>query len=121
MQDITKLVQAEDMAPCEAEAFLQGLDLWTEDMARETARREGLDLTDEHMDVLCYLRDHYMDCGPARNARILLKSLEDAYLDQGGRKYLYRLFPGGPVTQGSRLAGLPTPPGSVDRSFGTAH
>lgn len=121
MQDINKLVQAEDMAPCEAEAFLQGLDLWTEDMARNMAREEGLALKEEHLDVLCFLRDNYMDCGPPPNARVLLRALEDAYVDQGGRRYLYGLFPGGPVTQGSRLAGLPTPPGSVDRSFGTAH
>lgn len=121
MMDINKLVNAETMAPCEAEAYLQDLEPWSEDLARAKARAEGLELNEAHLDVICHLRDHYAECGPAPNARTLLKALEEAYHDQGGRKYLYELFPGGPVTQGCRLAGIPVPPGSVDPSFGTAH
>jgi tRNA 2-thiouridine synthesizing protein E len=44
----------------------------------------------------------------------------DEFFDQtGGNKYLYRLFSGGPVTQGSRLANLRTPATASDVSFGT--
>lgn len=121
MLDINKLVAAETMAPCDADAFLQDLETWSEDMARNAARDEGLNLTDEHMDVICFLRDHFAECGPEDNARGLLRSMEDAYIEQGGRKYLYKLFPRGPVTQGCRLAGLPTPAGNADPSFGSVH
>ncbi|MYB34192.1 MAG: sulfite reductase, partial [Gammaproteobacteria bacterium] len=31
----------------------------------------------------------------------------------------YYLFPGGPVSQGSIVAGLEVPSGSVDKSFGS--
>lgn len=121
MLDINKLVTAEHMAPCDADAFLQDLDTWNEDMARHAAGQEGLLLTEEHLDVICYLRDHFAECGPQDNARSLLRSMEEAYVEQGGRKYLYTLFPRGPVTQGCRLAGLPTPAGNFDPSFGTVH
>ncbi len=121
MQDINKLVMAENMAPCEAEAYLNDLDPWSEDSARKLAHSEGIELTDSHMDVICYLRDHFAECGPAPNARLMLKAMEETYRDQGGRRYLYQLFPRGPVTQGYRLAGLPTPQGNKDLSFGTVH
>lgn len=121
MLDINKLVMAENMAPCEADDFLNSLEPWSEDSARAQAREEGIDLTDLHMDVICYLRDHYAECGEAPNARTLLKAMESAYIDQGGRKYLYALFPRGPVTQGCRLAGLPIPAGNADPSFGSVH
>lgn len=121
MMDINKLVNAESLAPCDAEAYLNDLESWNEELAHKRAREEGIELTDEHLDVICYLRDQYADCGPAANARTLLKTLEGAYRDQGGRKYLYRLFPRGPVTQACRLAGLPTPPGNLDPSFGSVH
>jgi tRNA 2-thiouridine synthesizing protein E len=121
MQDINKLVMADTMAPCDAEAYLNDMDSWSEDKAAELAEAEGIHLSDEHLDVICFLRDHYAECGPDKNARSLLKVMEDAYIEQGGRKYLYHLFPRGPVTQGCRLAGLPTPAGNADLSFGSVH
>lgn len=121
MLDINKLVMAENMAPCDADAYLNDLDTWNEDMAREQASKEGIQLSEAHLDVICTLRDHFAECGPAPSARALLRALEDAYVDQGGRKYLYQLFPRGPITQGCRLAGLPTPAGNADPSFGSVH
>jgi tRNA 2-thiouridine synthesizing protein E len=121
MMDINKLVAAESMAPCDAEAYLSDLTTWSEDLARHAARTEGLELSDEHLDVICYLREHFAECGPAANARALLRSMEEAYVERGGRKYLYTPFPRGPVTQGCRLAGLPAPAGNLDLSFGSVH
>ena len=98
MLDINKLIAAEQMAPCDADAYLNDLDTWSEDKARQAAYEEGLYLTDAHMDVICYLRDHFAECGPDSSARSLLRNMEEAYIEQGGRKYLYQLFPHGPVT-----------------------
>jgi TusE/DsrC/DsvC family sulfur relay protein len=121
MQDINKLVMAETMAPCEAEAYINDLEPWSEETARERAQEEGIKLSDAHMDVICYLRDHFAECGPAPNARLMLKAMEETYRQEGGRKYLYELFPRGPVTQAFKLAGLPVPAGNKDPSFGSVH
>jgi len=53
------------------------------------------------------------------NIRELKDALEEAFHREGGLRYLHRLFPGGPVAQGCRLAGLVAPPGAVDKSFGS--
>jgi tRNA 2-thiouridine synthesizing protein E len=53
------------------------------------------------------------------NARELHDALEEKFHVKGGMRYLYVLFPGGPIAQGCRLAGLPTPTGAVDLSFGS--
>ncbi len=121
MLDINKLVMAESLAPCGADAYLSDLDNWSEDMARAQASHEGIQFTEAHLDVICSLRDHFAECGPSESARSILRVLEEEYREQGGRKYLYTLFPRGPITQGCRLAGLPTPAGNTDPSFGSVH
>ena len=46
---------------------------------------------------------------PRRADRELGDMLESEFADRGGRKYLRSLFPGGPVAQGMRIAGLAVP------------
>jgi tRNA 2-thiouridine synthesizing protein E len=121
MPDINKLIAIENMPAFEAEQFLEDMEDWTEEQARDQAHAEGLELTDAHMEVICWLRDLYADCGRPEHGRALTQAMEDAFAEQGGKKYLYRLFPQGPVLQGCRLAGLPIPPYTVDRSFGSVH
>jgi len=71
--------------------------------------------------VISYLREQYLEDGLPRFARTTARALNKQYAAQGGNKYLYNLFPGGPVTQGSRLANLRTPANASDVSFGTSY
>ena len=98
------------------EAELQG---WNEDQARKVARDEGIELTDAHLQVVQLLRDYYREHGVPQSGRDLGDMLDKAFASQGGRKYLRRLFPEGPVTQGMRFANLPVPAHSEDKGFGT--
>jgi len=93
---------------------------WNIDKANTLARAEGIALTNEHIDVIQYLRASYEKYGQIRHARTLTQALEAKYANKGGLKYLYRLFPNGPVTQGCKLAGIPEPGDSVNLSFGTS-
>ncbi len=95
------------------------LDELSEVDVREMAGQEGIELTDEHLGVVECLRDYYLELGEAENGRDLEEMLNEVFAGHGGRKYLWRLFPGGPVTQGLRIAGLPLPPHSGDKGFGT--
>ena len=47
-------------------------------------------------------------------------ALEEKFHYKGGLKYLYDLFPGGPVAQGCKIAGLHIPAGATDKGFGSA-
>ncbi len=92
---------------------------WNRNKSAGLASSEGLSLNDEQWAVIVYLRRYYLQHGLPRFARTTAGLLNRRFSVQGGNKYLYRLFAGGPVTQGSRLANLPTPANATDVSFGT--
>jgi tRNA 2-thiouridine synthesizing protein E len=93
---------------------------WSRTKSIDLANREGINLTDEHWDVIVYLRKQYLKHGLPRFARTTARALNREFAAQGGSQYLYSLFAGGPVTQGSRFANLRRPANATDVSFGTS-
>ena len=93
---------------------------WTPAHAVETAGKEGLDLGDEHWQALRALHEYYTrhQTGVV-NLRELHDALDEKFHRVGGIRRLYQLFPGGPVAQGCRIAGLKVPAGAVDKGFGS--
>lgn len=87
---------------------------------RRHAADQQLHLTDEHMAVINFVLDFYEHCDDCENARALADMMRDEFLAEGGRKYLYRLFPNGPLSTIHELAGLPSLNNQNDRSFGTS-
>ena len=104
-----------------ANGYLVELDDWSEDLAHSLAMEENIRLTDEHLNILNYLRKYYDQHGQGYNARTLLNVMEFEFGKWHGKKHLYELFPKGPVSQGCKLAGIPLPPNCNDPSFGSAH
>jgi len=94
---------------------------WNRSVSQFCAAKEGISLSDEHWAILELLRKEYLVVGLPKHARYLSKWLSLKYRFRGGNKYLRGLFPGGPITQGSRLANLPLPPNSVDVSNGSCY
>ncbi len=94
---------------------------WTPADARQTAHAEGLTLGEDHWEVVRALQEYFARHAdlPAINTRELHDALDEKFHIKGGRKYLFNLFPGGPVAQGCRIAGLKAPAGTVDRGFGS--
>ncbi|MEW6416291.1 MAG: TusE/DsrC/DsvC family sulfur relay protein, partial [Pseudomonadota bacterium] len=82
MLDINKLVSQEDAGPA-ARGHLMELEPWTEASAIEMARKDGLELTDDHLAIIRYLRDCYADHGGTINARQLMRSLEEEFAGLG--------------------------------------
>lgn len=115
MLDINKATAS----PYDPEGNMFGLVHWSPLVAKLRAYSEGIFLFDEHWAIINYLRERYREHGDARSAREIMKELEEKFTDGQGRRSLYELFPGGPVSQASRIAGLPLPPYSSDPSFGS--
>ncbi len=102
-----------------ARAFIS--EDWTEEDTIKAATEEGLTLTEDHFSVVHALQEFYSRHEINQiNMRELHDALEEKFHHKGGMKYLYDLFPGGPVAQGCRIAGLHAPAGAVDKGFGSA-
>lgn len=91
---------------------------WTPEEAMKIAAEEGIELTEDHWEELAALQDYF-----AKHERIVVRELSDALEERfharGGKRYLFQLFPKGPVAQGCRLAGLEMPAGAIDKGFGS--
>ena len=78
---------------------------WTKESSLKTAQQEGLKPGEEHWDVVRALQEYYSKHEEVTiNARELHDALNEKFHAKGGIKYLYEVFPGGPVAQGCRLA-----------------
>ena len=94
--------------------------LWRRAEAAKLARAEGLEESDAIWDAVRALQEYYVRHRDTRiNTRELHDALGEKFHQQGGIRYLYLLFPGGPIAQGCRIAGLEAPAGAVDKGFGS--
>ena len=88
------------------EGYLEDMDQWNADIAKEIADEIGIELTDKHFEVLNYLREK-TEAGEALTIRKVGKSgITDI-------KGLYKLFPKGPLKFSSKIAGIPKPASCV--------
>lgn len=93
---------------------------WTRQAGEDQAKEEGLELGNDHWELVKALQEFY-----ARHEdddvqlRELHDALEEHFHHKGGIRYLHTLFPGGPIAQGCRIAGLEAPFGAEDKGFGS--
>lgn len=94
---------------------------WSTEEARETADADGLYLSEAHWDVVRALQSFFArhEGAAGVNLRELHDALDERFHAIGGLRQLYKLFPGGPVAQGCRIAGLKAPALSQDSGFGS--
>jgi len=92
---------------------------WDIKRAKNTAKNDGLELSDDHWDLIRALQEYYGKVEFPK-LRQIKDALEEKFHSRGGMKYLYKIIPGGPVAEGCRLAGLNIPAGAVDKSFGSS-
>ncbi len=90
------------------EGFLTDPSQWTEEVAVELARREGIDpLTERHWEVIRFMRAEYERTGSGPSVRALAKTSGVPI------KELYQLFPKGPAKLAAKIAGIPKPRGCI--------
>jgi TusE/DsrC/DsvC family sulfur relay protein len=92
----------------DAEGFFVHPEQWSETMAPEIARQNGIpELTDRHWQVINYMRSTYLRTGSAPSIRTLGKASGVPI------KELYQLFPKGPAKLAAKIGGIPKPRGCI--------
>lgn len=96
------------------EGYLENMEDWDSDAAVVMAGIDGCELSDNHWEVINFLREYYTEYEIAPAVRILTKAVgKKLGKDKGNSKYLYELYPKGPAKQACKYAGLPKPTGCV--------
>jgi len=92
----------------DSEGYIRNLDDWSEDYAVALAQQEELELTEEHWEVIRYLRQYYQEHSIQAQVRNMIKHFAEVWgKERGNNHYLHAIFPkGGPQKQGNRMAGL---------------
>lgn len=90
------------------EGFFVDPTQWTRDIAVEMAAADGIDsMTDQHWQVIDFMRKEYFEKGTGPTVRVLGKTSGVSVKD------LYQLFPKGPAKMAARIAGIPKPKGCI--------
>jgi tRNA 2-thiouridine synthesizing protein E len=96
------------------EGYLVNLDDWSEEAAEILAKSENVEMTENHWEVVNFLREYYDEFQIAPAVRVLTKAIGKKFgKEKGNSKYLYELFPYGPAKQACKIAGLPKPTGCI--------
>ena len=90
------------------EGFMTDPSQWSEELAVELARREGItELSDRHWQVIRFMRQEFFEKGTGPTVRMLGKTSGVPV------KELYELFPKGPAKLAAKIAGIPKPRGCI--------
>ena len=90
------------------DGYLVEVNDWDEDVAQAIADLDQLEMTDQHWDVVRYLRSEHVDnAGNEPNERTIMKDMGKVWGKKPSSKDMYNLFPGMPSKQGRKIAGLP--------------
>ncbi len=117
-----EISMAEVMRPTERDSQFPFSPVgWRVEDAIICSEEENVSLSSDHYEVIRILQ-HCFACEEQvrmRRFRQLHDIMAETFHAKGGLRYLYELFPGGPIAQGCRFAGLSVPVGALDKSFGT--
>ncbi len=94
----------------DAQGYLKNSCDWQEAIALLLAAQEEIVLTEQHWEVINFVRGFYKEFNTSPAIRMLVKAIAQKYGEEkGNSRYLYRLFPKGPAKQATKIAGLPKP------------
>lgn len=86
------------------EGYLADPTQWTEEIAKEIAKEENIELTEKHFEVIKFIREN------AEAGLTIRKIGKSGIVDIKG---FYGLFPGGPLKISSKIAGIKKPASCV--------
>ncbi|PHS15287.1 MAG: sulfurtransferase TusE [Kangiella sp.] len=90
--------------------YLLDSSQWNIEIAKIMAELETIDMTNDHWEVIDYVRQFYNEFQKSPSIRPLVKYLAKSLgKEKGNSLYLQILFPEGPAKQATKIAGLPKP------------
>ena len=99
-----------DKIETDALGYLKDANQWTPSIALLIAEKENIGLTEDHWQVINYVRQFYHEFNTSPSIRPLVKYLSQVLpKDKSNSLYLQILFPEGPAKQATKIAGLPKP------------
>ncbi|MBC7006894.1 MULTISPECIES: TusE/DsrC/DsvC family sulfur relay protein [Pseudoalteromonas] len=92
------------------QGYLLDSNDWCEELAPIIAEQENITLSEQHWEVVHFVRDFYIEYNTSPAIRMLVKAMAQKLGEEKGNSmYLYKLFPKGPAKQATKIAGLPKP------------
>jgi len=82
---------------------------FSDDVVPVIAESEKINLTDQHWQVIKFMRERYQEDGHTPNFRNMVAMLTEEDDSVDWKKVLYDLFPMQPNRQAAKVAGLPKP------------
>ena len=95
----------------DADGYLINPEDWNEDIAKELAKEEGIELDGRFRSALTFMRKYYGEHLVAPDVRHLINFLaaENQCEKKAAKKLVFELFPYGYVKQACKIAGMKRP------------
>ena len=95
------------------QGFLSNLAEWSEDFTETVAKNDGVDLYNDHWELILYFREYFEENQTSPTMHKVVRELGKKnvhFHDQKEyEKHIYKLFPRDPAHEVCKLAGLPMP------------
>jgi len=92
------------------EGYLLDPDDWSPQIMQSLASEMDIELSDEHIQIIQFIRQRFEENQSVPQARSVLKHMAELWgTDKATRKHLYQLFPYGYGQQACKIAGMRKP------------
>jgi len=96
--------------PTDVQGFLKKRLSWSAGLGQHMAALDGIELSQEHWEVIHYFREYYEDYNIPPPMRMVMRVFKKAFGDdKATSRYLLQLFPEGATKSASKFGGLPKP------------
>ena len=89
---------------------LKDFKIWTQTIGQQMAQADDFELSDKHWQLIFLMREIYEKTETSPPMRLFIKAIR-LNIDEkiANSRYLYQLFPDGPIRLTCKYAGLPKP------------
>ena len=85
-----------------------------DELAEYLGNKDGLELTEDHWEVIKFMRTYYIKYEITPMPKIIVKDLNNrTHSGKYNIKYLYQLFPRTPISHACKYAGIERPSGCI--------